>query len=522
MSILESNSIKLRDYQVECINSTYDSFFESDRVLNVLPCGAGKTVIFEHLILKIIEKKPDIKVVILFNRVKLLKQIFERISKSIKGVGIYCASLNRYDDTNILVASVHSLPPNRFFNLIIVDECHNINDESGKYKNFITESIKINTKLKMVGFTATPYRNDGYIFGEGKFWPKINYKKDLVYFINKKYLVNPVSKQPDFLLDTSKLRVTAGEYNQKDINELTSDREYLREQVIDALNRSIDRKKMVWFCSNIEHAENVEKELRSFGEYAVTIHSNLEDEDQDESLKLFTENQDVRHMTFVSMVSEGFDYPPIDCIVLLRPTRSASLYVQTCGRALRLSEGKENALILDYAQVVKELGPLTNPLVNQKRSGEGKAKKKAEIQKVCPRCKTFNHVRVKECTECKFEFPVTVKGNLFADENADLLGNKIESLDVSWISISPFTSKKGNRCIKVSYYSKNLFQQPISEYFAFETEKGKKNLHIRSAELKFGKEMKAERIPKRIYFKMVNGYPQITTLMFDDEKEKPI
>lgn len=516
MSLLAHEKTVLRDYQQECLDKTWDELFNSQRILNVLPCGAGKTVIFEHLILKTVQLKPDIKIVVLFNRVDLLNQIYERVSKTINNVGIYCASLKRFDSNNILIASVHSLPPGDYFNLVIVDECHNINERDGKYKKFIESSIATNQKLKIVGFTATPYRNDGYIFGDKKFWPKINYTKSLLYFIENKYLVEPICKSPDYTFDTSKLRITAGEYNQADIDKLASDKEYLREQVIDALNRSIGRKKTVWFCSNIEHAENVEKELRSFGEWAVTVHSNLDRDERDESLDLFMTNDEVKHLTFVSIVSEGFDYPPIDCVVLLRPTRSAALYVQTCGRGLRLYGEKENCLILDYAQVVKELGPLTNPLVVRKEKGKSKNKKEQELQKVCPDCRTYNHPRSKTCKECSYEFPITVKGNLFADESADLLGrgDKILTLDVTHITVSEYVSKAGNPCIKISYYTNDILKQPVSEFFAYKTTKGLKNLQIRSAELMI-ENLKATKIPKSITYVMDNGYPKIKTLVWE-------
>ena len=506
----------LRDYQQECINTVWNDFFHSSRVLVSLPTGSGKSVIFQKLIEKSLEKKSDIKIVILFNRVKLLKQIHERLSQYIPNIGIYCASLGRFDDNNILVASVHSIPTDKFFNLIIIDECHNINDIDGKYIKFISDSIENNKSLKLVGFTATPFRNDGYIFGEGKFWPKINYTKDILYMINNGYLIRPVCLQPDYLIDTSKLRITAGDYNQSDVDKLTSDEEYTREQVIDALNRSIGRKKTIWFCSNIKHCELVKKILLSFGEWTVSVHSNLDDDQQNDDLDLFMTNDEVKHLTFVSIVSEGFDYPPIDCVVLLRPTRSPVMMMQTIGRALRPYGEKQNALILDYAQVVKELGPLTNPLVVRKEKGKSKNKKEQELQKVCPDCRTYNHPRSKTCKECSYEFPITVKGNLFADESADLLGrgDKILTLDVTHITVSEYVSKAGNPCIKISYYTNDILKQPVSEFFAYKTTKGLKNLQIRSAELMI-ENLKATKIPKSITYVMDNGYPKIKTLVWE-------
>lgn len=505
----------LRDYQQECVNTIWNDMFTSNRVLISLPTGSGKSVIFQKLIEKSIEKKPDIKIIILFNRVKLLKQIHERLSQYIPGIGIYCSSLNRFDDTNIIVASIQSMPHDKFFNLIIFDETHNLNDNEGKYIDFISSAMSKNENIKMVGFTATPFRNDGYIFGEGKFWPKINYTKSILYMINKGYLVRPVCLQPDYLIDTSKLRITAGEYNQSDISQITSDEEYAKEQVIDALNRSIGRKKTIWFCSNIKHCELVKKILLSFGEWAVSVHSNLDDDQQNDDLDLFMKNDEVKHLTFVSIVSEGFDYPPIDCVVLLRPTRSPVMMIQTIGRALRPSEGKENALILDYAQVVKELGPLTNPVVKKQNKTAKKEQEKKPTQKVCKNCRAIVPIKEKICPNCNVEFGQgTQSGNLFADENADLLGETVKKIDVSWISIANHTSKSGNSCIKISYYSKDILQKPVCEFIAHTFSKGKKMLQTRSAELLI-ENGKATRIPKSITYIMDNGYPRIKSFEWE-------
>ncbi|WP_350448928.1 DEAD/DEAH box helicase, partial [Streptococcus pseudopneumoniae] len=77
-------------------------------------------------------------------------------------------------------------------------------------------------------------------------------------------------------------------------------------------------------------------------------------------------NGEARHMVFVTALSEGWDHPPIDALCLLRPTRSPVLYVQLAGRVLRPYDGKVDSLILDYGNVVKNLGPLDNPRIPKK------------------------------------------------------------------------------------------------------------------------------------------------------------
>src|SRR5690606_9080661 len=102
----------------------------------------------------------------------------------------------------------------------------------------------------------------------------------------------------------------------------------------------------------------------------------------------------------VNVLSIGFDYPAIDLIALMRPTKSPALYIQQCGRGLRLSPGKKDVLILDFANVVRTLGPIDAVQIKKPGKGEGEAP-----IRICPQCECINHASARVCVDCGHEFP---------------------------------------------------------------------------------------------------------------------
>jgi hypothetical protein len=228
-----------------------------------------------------------------------------------------------------------------------------------------------------------------------------------------------------------------------------------------------DRKSVFWAAANIEHCNKIADILMSLGESVTTVHSKLDRSTRNSNLSAFTTGQ-VRHVTFVSVLSEGFDHPPGDCLVLMRPTRSPVLYVQTAGRVLRPWDGKKDALILDYAQVVKNLGPLDDPIIKGRPRGDGEAPVKE-----CPECYTVSFAGVRQCPECGYEFPppkpMIEKLDKTADHSAKILSEapKPETVVLGPAWVDMYTSKNGNECIRISYENKRIlgWRGGLSEYF---------------------------------------------------------
>jgi DNA repair protein RadD len=468
--------MKVREYQSEALEAIWNDLMIADTSLCVLPTGSGKTFIFSQLLLKAIEVKPDIKCTILLGRVELVSQTERALSRVIplKHISVFCGSLNRKETArNIIIASIQSVDIKRFppSNLLIIDEAHRLDQEGGSYSKFIEAQKTLNPKLKIVGFTATAFRANGVIYGHDCLFKKVTYRKTIKELIALGFLCEPKMKGSAHSFDVSQLRVRAGEYRQEDVDALVSNADIVQDQIKDALSRMPDRKTVVWACANIEHCNLVANHLHAIGESVTTVHSKLGRPTRDANLSAFMGGS-CRHMVFVTILSEGFDHPPIDCVVLMRPTRSPVLYVQTVGRGLRLWPEKTDCLVLDYGQVIKTLGPLDEPNVKGKRtSGDGEAPVKE-----CPVCFTYVFAGVRTCPECSHEFPapkpVVEKLDKKADSETKILSEapKPQEIFANYAFVSMYEAKSGNLCVKVLYTNHdfvNAWGQRFgeSEYF---------------------------------------------------------
>jgi len=508
--------IELRQYQKDAVDAIWSDLFDQHSALCVLPTGTGKTEVFIEFLKRAMESHPDFRAIILVNKIQLLEQTVERIQKSMSRiVGKYCGSHERYDTSNSVtvasIQSVYSVPFDRL-NLVILDEVHNVDQEGGRYISFIETNKKINPKLKIAAFTATPFRANGYIYGPGKLFDRISYQKKLPEMIAKGYLVPPKMKKVNHQFDTSGLRIRMGEYMQEDVEKLVDDQPLIERQVADALSRMEYRKSAVWACASIDHCEAV---ARAIGTDAVPFHSKLSDEDRFAHMASFMSGWR-KHLVFVSIVSEGFDHPPIDCVVLMRPIRSPVLYVQVVGRGLRPAPGKTDLLVLDYGRVAETLGPLDRPMVPDKK----RAKATPIEMKFCPSCFSYLELSVTECPDCGHQFeikPRDVTKNLTktAAEAVPLLSDgKVKSytVGITGIEFRKHVSKAGNICLKITYNTTDLLGSALTEYFSYGSEyafkRCLKRLQELDCELKSDVESQVNFLPRKI--------PKSITYHYDD------
>lgn len=457
-----NNHITLRPYQIECVDAVWNNMFKDRFSLFVGSTGLGKTVILSELIRKTLTLLPSAKICFIVNKLNLLKQTTKSLADYLKiEVSTYYGK-EKDLSSNVIVASIQSCRTkikDSFFNLIIFDEAHNVNQDDGNYKAFIDVMIKNNERVKFVGCTATPFRNDGLIYGPDKLFKDVCFSRGLKWSIDNGFLTRPSMKRVDHQFDTSKLRIKLGDFDSSDLSKLVDDVDKIKVQIEDAIPQLDGRKCIVWACINITHAELVYKMLNDIGEAASVIHSKQSLIEQEKNKSDF-ENGITRHLTFVTIVSEGYNYPKIDAVVFMRPTRSPNLYVQTCGRSLRLSEGKKDALILDYGRVVESCGPLDDPIISK----GGKKKKYLNVKmKFCKSCYEYVEVKASVCPSC---------GSLFEKREMNLSNltdrsydNKSEKLVVELVYIRYFTSKNNNKCITIEYRFKRMFAPLVKEFF---------------------------------------------------------
>jgi len=513
----------LRDYQKQAVEKLWARLFESGSALCVIATGGGKTEIMQALLQKCFAKKPDLKVVVIAQKINLIEQTARRFRKNFDSVSIYCGSIEKDLSGSIVIASIQSIAEIKMhINIVVVDEVHAIDHEQGRYFDFF--ELNRHEKMKVIGFTATPFRADGPIYGEGKFFEKIDFIKPMDELIDEGYLVRPLMKAPNHQIDTSQLSVRAGEYAQEDVERVTVDQSVVDLQVKDALSRLANRYSVVWACASIAHAEMVSSTINRIieGQDNVSIiHSKMGKQDRANHLGAFEELGG--HLVFVTIVSEGYDHPPIDAVVLMRPTRSPVLYVQMVGRGLRTSEGKKDCLVLDYGNVVRSCGPINNPKVVTARKGK---KPEEEIQhRVCPECFEYVLKILPACDVCGHVFYTKKETKLRVESDVqDILAKpKPREMLVKKVVLGFHTSKAGNDCLMVIYKPLSMLDRDHVEYFTFSNDWAYKRMVKRLQELDCPivgdtheqAEQLCKRCPKSIILVSKNGYNNIERLVFE-------
>lgn len=416
--------MELRYYQRGAIDATYN--YLNNRTGNpciVIPTGGGKTPVIATFCQDV--AKWGGRVLVVSHVRELIGQTVNTLSKVAPEltVGIYAAGLKSRDTENtVIVAQIHSIYQKAEllgrFDLILVDEAHLIPpDGDGMYQTFLKASMEINNRVRLVGLTATPYRlKSGSIVGNGNLLTDIVYEVGVKELIEGGYLSHITSMGGSKKVDTSGLKIEYGDYKLTDeiVNDLM-DNDYLLSTVVnDIQQRAADRKSILVFAPNKTIGEHFVKRYQKItGEEAAFIDRYTPDETRSlltDRFKGIANVVDVfgnkagplRVLANINILTTGFDYPELDCIVMLRPTASPGLYYQQIGRGFRTAPGKKDCLILDYVGNIMRHGPVD--IITPPNYGRENTKKKPSV-KECPECNAIVHVGFKECPQCGFEFP---------------------------------------------------------------------------------------------------------------------
>ncbi len=396
--------IVLRPYQEEALQALDNHIqTKNNNPLVVIPTGGGKSILMAKAIENWKAQYQNFRVMILAHRQELVEQNYAEYMglNSFSDVGIFAAGLKRRDtDNDIIFASIDSVYNkwNIFpkFDCLIVDEAHRINVKNeGKYRSFIENCKYINPKLVVIGFTATPFRlSSGMIAHRDHLLNEVCYDANVADLIRDGYLCKLRTKIGDVQPDLSDVRKARGDYVVKDLSKAIDTPEVVRDAVKSALTicNAEQRKSVIIFCIDIKHCEDVSNEIRKYGYEAPVVTSKTTKHERKRIINEFA-NGGYRFLCSVNVFLEGFNVKRIDCVLLLRPTQSKGLYIQAVGRGLRLFEGKEDCLILDYANVINEHGPID--ILDDDDI--------AMIE--CANCGDVFSRAVRVCPNCKWEIP---------------------------------------------------------------------------------------------------------------------
>lgn len=353
-------TVQLRPYQKEALDAIVENINKNIlKQLVVLPTGAGKTVVFSHLPHVF---KHALPMLVLAHRGELLIQAKEKILWSNPNLDVQTEKAEQTAELcDVVVASVQTLGrsdsdridkyPKTYFKTIIVDEAHHA--AATTYRRILDYF----TPNLLLGVTATPQRSDSVRLND--VFDEIVYYKNILDLIQEGYLCRLVGYRVKTDTDISEVETSHGDFVASQLED-TINTPYRNALVVRSYLEIAKDKKALVFAAGIQHAKDL---ASSFAKAGTSVRIVLGDTPDEERQSIFTDFRDgeVQVVVNVGVLTEGFDEPSVEAIILARPTRSPLLYTQIVGRGTRLFENKENCIIIDIADATKGKKPLGLP-----------------------------------------------------------------------------------------------------------------------------------------------------------------
>jgi DNA repair protein RadD len=509
--------IQDRWYQDESVASIWN-YFQTGQQGNpviALPTGTGKSVVIARFLYSVFNAFPHQKIVVLTHVKELIQQNYEKLVTvwPFAPAGIYSAGLNsRQHNKAITFAGIQSVWKKAelfgHVDLVLIDEVHLVPLENmAMYQAFIAGLKAINPHLKLIGFTATPWR-----LGQGRIIDPVERKgklieplfTDICYdltsteafnrLIAEGYLLPLRPKRTKTVLEADGIHMRGGEFIESELQDFIDAHDELTWAALnEAREVAMAENRHCWlvFATGIRHANVVGQMLDQLGVSNCVIHSKSGDRDQ--SMARWKGG----HITAAvnnNVLTTGVDNPLIDLIVVLRQTASTVLWVQMLGRGTRplyapgfdlsdlggrlaaiAASGKRDCRVLDYAGNTRRLGPINDPVIpRRKGQGGGDAPVKA-----CDRCDEWVHASLRLCPYCGYEFPFETKLKAEASSQELIRGDDpiVEVFKVDHVTANEHNKLGKPPSLKLSYYSglRNVFTDYLLiEHGGYMTNKARK------------------------------------------------
>lgn len=335
--------MELRPYQETARQKVQEEWEEGKkRTLLVLPTGTGKTIVFSKIIEDRVKKGE--RVLVIAHRGELLEQASDKLYKS---TGLKTAT-EKAEQTSlgsfyrVVVGSVQTLQrekrlnqfPPEYFDTIVIDEAHHAISDG--YQRVLQHFEDAN----VLGVTATPDRGD--MRNLGSYFESLAYEYSLPEAIKSGYLSPIKALTIPLKLDLSNVKQQAGDFSTKDLG--TALDPYL-EQIAEEMKKQCFNRKTVVFLPLVKTSQKFRDILNQHGFKAAEV--NGESTDREQVLKDYEEGK-YNVLCNSMLLTEGWDCPSVDCVIVLRPTKVRALYSQMVGRGTRLAPGKKELLLLDF------------------------------------------------------------------------------------------------------------------------------------------------------------------------------
>ncbi len=359
--------LKLRDYQRDCLAAIFERYQAGiRRQLTCLPTGSGKTVIFAEFPRYF---KMKNQMLVLAHRSELLDQARDKIRQANPDLRVEVEQAGRSadPDCHVVVASVPTLgrkrskrlqrlDPDRFF-LIVVDEAHHAT--AATYKR-ILEYFGVfasDTRKLIVGFTATPKRGDGV--GLDAVFQEIVFSRSLPEMIQEGFLSPVAGYRVETEIDLSRVRVRMGDFVASQLSQAVNVVQR-NDMIVKVFRSHLKGKQTLCFCVDVAHAHSLADAFNNNGIKAASVSGDMEHSLRAKVLEDFSAGR-IQVLANCMVLTEGYDEPAVEGIILARPTKSALLYTQMIGRGTRLHPGKENVTIVDIVDATREHSLTTLP-----------------------------------------------------------------------------------------------------------------------------------------------------------------
>lgn len=374
--------MELRPYQQELIDKTRRQIAEGKKsICVVLGCGGGKSVI-QGMIAANSTAKGN-RVLFIVHRRELCEQITNTFRMC--GVDFSLCSVEMVGTVSRHLNDI--LPPK----IIITDEAHHgLASTYRKIYDAFPQALRL-------GFTATPCR-----LGSGGLEDIFD---TLVEGVSTKWLIDnhylaPYKYYSVKIADVTGVRVSHGEYNQADLAQLM-EKSRIYGSTVDEYVRIANGKRTIVYCASVEASKHTAQEFSVRGIAAAHLDGATDKEHRAATIESFR-NGEITVLCNVDLFGEGFDVPDCECVLLVRPTKSLTLYIQQSMRSMRYKPGK-TAIIIDLVANVYTHGLPDEPREWTLKSKKHKAKNSVNV-KECPECFTVMPSTAAACPECGHEF----------------------------------------------------------------------------------------------------------------------
>lgn len=489
-----------REYQTEAEQAVWDFLiYEEGNGIMALPGGCGKSYIMARLCKRILMEWPMANIMVLQRDAKLITQNSNELLNywPQAPIGIYSSELKQRDTlAKIVFGGIQSVAKRAHEfgdrHIIFIDESDQVSPtEATQYQTFI-EGLKERVEgLRIIGPTATAYRMGIGCLTNMDLWDKIiidfTRTERFNRFIEEGHLCKLVTKKTKAEVDITNVSMKGGEFNEKELQEVSDTDELNKAVVEECVAYGGDRKHWLVFASGVKHGHNLERAFRSRGVSAAMVSADKEMKrivGVDENGNPLTYAKDcenkfrsgeIRCLINVGLFGRGWNFKALDLIAWVRATQSVALWIQGCVRGTRTYPGKESCLVLDFCSNIKRLGAVNDPIVPKPRRKGDSSPGEAPL-KCCPECFSYVAIQAKECVDCGYVFPPPKTINKTASSD-DILSSGsgeplIEDFRVLGIKYTDKLSKAGNPYMEVRY---NVITNTFKEVLMF----GSDNAFIR-------------------------------------------